>query len=205
MKLGRGSPNTVAPMLETLFAGLGTRLGVAPAENGQGGAPAAERHAKRCSRTAPTGHVSTIAAPSSSVARQPPGRSLVGGAAGGYVPGLENISRAEDLASSAVRGALRAKGELGRSAPTQGQASVGIGSSYVKPGARQSVTYWRANCPGESRAWRVDDLRQPAFASKAVTPQVGPAAVCKTSWLETVKGIARTAWLLVGVRSVIYL
>lgn len=45
VKLGRGSPNTVAPMLETWFAGLGVRLGVAPAADGQGGAPAAVRDA----------------------------------------------------------------------------------------------------------------------------------------------------------------
>jgi chromosome segregation ATPase len=40
-KLGRGSPNTVAPMLEAWFAALGRRLGVAPAQDGQGAIPAA--------------------------------------------------------------------------------------------------------------------------------------------------------------------
>jgi hypothetical protein len=37
MKIGRGSPNTVAPMLETWFADLGVRLGVAPIAEGEGG------------------------------------------------------------------------------------------------------------------------------------------------------------------------
>jgi chromosome segregation ATPase len=40
-KLGRGSPNTVAPMLEAWFAALGRRLGVVPAPDGQEGIPAA--------------------------------------------------------------------------------------------------------------------------------------------------------------------
>ncbi len=41
MKIGRGSPNTVAPMLEAWFAGLAPRLGVAlPGEDGQGLPPA---------------------------------------------------------------------------------------------------------------------------------------------------------------------
>lgn len=39
--LGRGSPNTVAPMLETWFAGLGKRLGMAGKIGEEGGMPAA--------------------------------------------------------------------------------------------------------------------------------------------------------------------
>jgi len=39
-KLGRGSPNTVGPMLENWFAGLATRLGVGPGPGAEGeGAP----------------------------------------------------------------------------------------------------------------------------------------------------------------------
>ena len=38
--LGRGSPNTVAPMLETWFAGLGKRLGMTGDESGEGQMPA---------------------------------------------------------------------------------------------------------------------------------------------------------------------
>lgn len=45
MKLGRGSPNTVGPMLEEWFAMLAPRLGVGPAE--QGGLPAALHEAMR--------------------------------------------------------------------------------------------------------------------------------------------------------------
>lgn len=45
LKVGRGSPNTVAPMLETWFAGLGVRLGVTPDKDGQGGPPASVRDA----------------------------------------------------------------------------------------------------------------------------------------------------------------
>jgi chromosome segregation ATPase len=45
MKIGRGSPNTVAPMLEAWFADLGSRLGVVPAEEGEGGPPPALRQA----------------------------------------------------------------------------------------------------------------------------------------------------------------
>lgn len=37
-ELGRGSPNTIAPMLETWFATLAPRLGVRPAEEGVGAA-----------------------------------------------------------------------------------------------------------------------------------------------------------------------
>jgi hypothetical protein len=44
--LGRGSPNTVAPMLESWFAALGQRLGLARSSSeGQVGAPAAVRQA----------------------------------------------------------------------------------------------------------------------------------------------------------------
>jgi chromosome segregation ATPase len=44
LKLGRGSPNTVAPMLEAWFAGLAPRLGVVPREEGgRAGPPAAVR------------------------------------------------------------------------------------------------------------------------------------------------------------------
>lgn len=43
-KIGRGSPNTVAPMLEAWFASLGQRLGVVPEPDGQG-VPASVRHA----------------------------------------------------------------------------------------------------------------------------------------------------------------
>ncbi len=45
MKIGRGSPNTVAPMLEAWFSGLGQRLGVVPAAAGEGGPPSAVRQA----------------------------------------------------------------------------------------------------------------------------------------------------------------
>jgi len=45
LKIGRGSPNTVAPMLESWFASLGVRLGVAPTAPGEGGAPAPVRSA----------------------------------------------------------------------------------------------------------------------------------------------------------------
>lgn len=44
-QLGRGSPNTVSPMLESWFAALGQRLGLAPSAAGQVGAPVAVRHA----------------------------------------------------------------------------------------------------------------------------------------------------------------
>ncbi len=43
MKIGRGSPNTVGPMLEVWFASLAPRLGVGPAAV-ENGAPAAVRH-----------------------------------------------------------------------------------------------------------------------------------------------------------------
>lgn len=45
LHLGRGSPNTVAPMLETWFAGLGKRLGVAANDGGEGHMPAAAAQA----------------------------------------------------------------------------------------------------------------------------------------------------------------
>lgn len=45
LHLGRGSPNTVAPMLETWFAGLGKRLGVAANDSGEGQMPAAAAQA----------------------------------------------------------------------------------------------------------------------------------------------------------------
>jgi len=46
LQIGRGSPNTVAPMLEAWFAGLAPRLGVAPAaEAGQLAPPPAVRQA----------------------------------------------------------------------------------------------------------------------------------------------------------------
>lgn len=44
-KLGRGSPNTVAPMLESWFASLGQRLGLAEAKPEEGGIPAPLRSA----------------------------------------------------------------------------------------------------------------------------------------------------------------
>ena len=44
-QLGRGSPNTVAPMLETWFAGLGKRLGMSAADGGEGHMPAAASQA----------------------------------------------------------------------------------------------------------------------------------------------------------------
>lgn len=44
-KLGRGSPNTVAPMLETWFAMLAPRLGVAPASESGRGVPHTVREA----------------------------------------------------------------------------------------------------------------------------------------------------------------
>jgi len=43
LKIGRGSPNTVAPMLEAWFAALGARLGVVPSQEGEGGPPAVVR------------------------------------------------------------------------------------------------------------------------------------------------------------------
>jgi chromosome segregation ATPase len=45
LKIGRGSPNTLAPMLEVWFAALGPRLGIGPAEDEGKGAPAAVRQA----------------------------------------------------------------------------------------------------------------------------------------------------------------
>ena len=45
MKMGRGSPNTVAPMLETWFTGLGKRLGFAPQGEEGKGVPAEVREA----------------------------------------------------------------------------------------------------------------------------------------------------------------
>jgi chromosome segregation ATPase len=45
LKIGRGSPNTVAPMLESWFAALGQRLGVAGPSSGQGAPPAVVRQA----------------------------------------------------------------------------------------------------------------------------------------------------------------
>lgn len=42
-KLGRGSPNTIAPMLEAWFAGLAARLGVGAAEGGAEARPAVVR------------------------------------------------------------------------------------------------------------------------------------------------------------------
>ena len=44
-KLGRGSPNTVAPMLESWFATLAPRLGVATNDGGEGTMPAEVRNA----------------------------------------------------------------------------------------------------------------------------------------------------------------
>lgn len=44
-QLGRGSPNTIAPLLEAWFATLAPRLGIAEDEAGRGGAPAEVRHA----------------------------------------------------------------------------------------------------------------------------------------------------------------
>jgi hypothetical protein len=45
LKIGRGSPNTVAPMLETWFAMLAPRLGVAPASDSGQGVPHTVREA----------------------------------------------------------------------------------------------------------------------------------------------------------------
>lgn len=45
MKIGRGSPNTVAPMLEAWFAGLAQRLGVTSSGEGGQGLPPAVRQA----------------------------------------------------------------------------------------------------------------------------------------------------------------
>jgi DNA repair exonuclease SbcCD ATPase subunit len=44
-KIGRGSPNTVSPMLEAWFARLGARLGVAAAAEREGGVPESVRRA----------------------------------------------------------------------------------------------------------------------------------------------------------------
>ncbi|MDR7377094.1 chromosome segregation ATPase [Rhodoferax ferrireducens] len=45
LKMGRGSPNTVGPLLETWFATLGPRLGVGEAKEEAGGLPAAVQQA----------------------------------------------------------------------------------------------------------------------------------------------------------------
>lgn len=45
LQLGRGSPNTVAPMLETWFAGLGKRLGMSGETSGEGQLPMAAAQA----------------------------------------------------------------------------------------------------------------------------------------------------------------
>lgn len=44
-KIGRGSPNTVSPMLEVWFAGLGKRLGMTSTHTGEGQMPAAAAQA----------------------------------------------------------------------------------------------------------------------------------------------------------------
>lgn len=44
-KLGRGSPNTIAPMLEAWFVTLAPRLGVAANDSGEGGMPSEVRNA----------------------------------------------------------------------------------------------------------------------------------------------------------------
>lgn len=44
-KLGRGSPNTIAPMLEAWFGTLAPRLGVTAIDDGEGSMPAEVRDA----------------------------------------------------------------------------------------------------------------------------------------------------------------